>query len=144
MKPQKTIQTPYRFFYLNTYAFLLLLAGAGIGAVPLYACSLWLLIPQVIICMACLYESVRIFASWSDKKRKYRVLMQRNAEQIRPDTFTEYMQAPCGRLLARIVLTDLQHPEAYRQLLLLRKPLRDNLREGCRPQKTVIYSIKSD
>lgn len=144
MKPKKTIQTPYRFFYLNTYAFLLLLAGVGIGMLPIYTYSLWGVLPQAVVCLLCLYESARIFSSWQDKKRKYRVLMQRNAEKIRPDTFAEYMQAPCGRLLVRVVLVDLRCPEQYRQLQALRKPWRDTWRENCRPKKTVIHSIKLD
>ena len=143
MKPKKTVQTPYRFFYLNAYAFLLLFVGGCIGCIPLYAYSLWWLLPQCGICLLCLYEAMRIFSSWADKKRKYAVLMQRNAAGIRVDTFTDYMQAPCGRLLVRVVLIDLHHSEIYPQLRSLRKPWRENLKTGCRPQPTVIHTLNS-
>lgn len=144
MKPQKTIQTPYRFFYLNAYAFLLLFVGGGIGCLIFFVHPLWLRLILGVFCLLCLYESSRIFGSWHDKKRKYNVLMQRNAQGLRPETFREYMNAPCGRLLVRIVLTDMQRQEEYAGLLSLRRSWRENLKDGCNPRKTVIYIPKPD
>lgn len=139
MNRQTTITTLPRFLYLNFYAFLLLFIGAGVLAVPLYAVSKWWLVPQLILLVICWKGAFGIFMSWSDKKRKYALLMQRNAAELRPDTFTEYMQAPCGRLLAKTVLKDLGLDDQYFRLQQLRKPLRKRLEEGCKPQKTVIY-----
>ncbi len=128
-----------RFLYLNTYAFFLLALGIGIGVVPCYRIGWWLVGIQVILGLVCIYKAIEIFYSWADKKRKYKVLMERNNPVLRPDTFTDYMQAPCGRLLVRVVLQDLGCPQTYQQLKALRKPFKETLKENCRPQKTIIY-----
>lgn len=137
---EQTISTFSRYLYLNSYAFLLLAMGTGIAFIPLYRISWWLLIPQALGAILCLKGAYSIFSSWEDKKRKYRMLMERNRTELRPDTFTEFMQAPCGRLLIRVVLTDLGRNDAYPTLKrLTQKPLRKRLQEGCKPQKTIIY-----
>ncbi len=131
------IDTIKRYLYLNVYAFLLLLAGGGIGSLPIWHISLWLIIPQAIIALTCFHNAMRILSTWNDKKRKYALLMQRNANGLRPDTFTEYIQAPCGRALTKIVLEDLGCPDRYSELKKLRKPLRQRI--SCKPSKTVVY-----
>ena len=128
-----------RFLYLNTYAFLLAFGGGGIACIPFGGFSRWLILPQVLGVIACWTGAYRIFRSWYDKKRKYNLLMTRNREGIRPDTFKEFMQAPCGRLLVRIVLKDLHQEAAWKALCRLQLPFRQRLQEGCRPQKTVVY-----
>ena len=65
--------------------------------------------------------------------------MDRNAREFRPDSFSEYMQAPCGRLLVRVVLADLGRPGMYAELGKYRKSFAENLKSGCRPVKTVVY-----
>ena len=67
------------------------------------------------------------------------VLMERNTLEFRPESFSEYMQAPCGRLLVRTVLADLGRKDAYPALLKYRKTFAENLKSGCRPVKTVVY-----
>lgn len=66
--------------------------------------------------------------------------MQRNENTFRPDTFTEYMQAPCGRLLVKIVLKDLNQTDKYKILKKLKQPLIKTLKKSCKKQKTVIYT----
>lgn len=135
----QNISTVPRFLYLNTYAFLLFFMGIGIVLIPLYRVSWWLAALQIIVFFVCERNAVRIFASWKDKKRKYHILMERNASALRPESFKEYMQAPCGRLLVRIVLDDLGSKDEYSTLMKLRQPLWTNLKSGCRPQETVVY-----
>lgn len=138
---EQTISTFSRYLYLNSYAFLLLAMGTGIAFIPLYRISWWLLIPQALGAIPCLKGAYSIFSSWEDKKRKYHMLMERNRTELRPDTFTEFMQAPCGQLLSRVVLADLGRSDAYPTLKrLTQKPLRKRLQEGCKPQKTIIYT----
>lgn len=136
---ENTISTTSRFIYLNTYAFLLIFMGIGIVLIPLYKISPWFLAAQVIGLLICEKNGIGILRSWKDKKRKYRILMERNAAGIRPDSFSEYMQAPCGRLLVKVVLEDLGKKEEYASLLRLREPFMDRLKAGCRPAKTTIY-----
>ena len=138
-----SISTFPRFLYLNSYAFLLLAMGVGIAIVPCYRMGgWWFVVPQAIVALTCLKGAWRILHSWGDKKRKYHVLMERNTPTLRPETFREYMQAPCGRLLTKTVLSDLGKREAYRELKALEEPLPRRLRKACKPQKTTIYINK--
>lgn len=140
MTEAKTIETVNRFLFLNAYAFLLLALGAGGIGFVCWCPWCWAVRAVVLVAsLVCLRGALTIPKSWSDKKRKYAVLMQRNSPTLRPDTFGDFMQAPCGRLLARIVLHDLGCPERYAELRRLRKPLGARLRECGRPQRTVIY-----
>ncbi|MCH5216157.1 MAG: hypothetical protein J1F10_04390 [Muribaculaceae bacterium] len=134
-----TISTFSRYIYLNSYAFLLLFMGLGIVFIPLYVVSWWLVPIQAIVVIVCLKGCYGIFSTWDDKKRKYKMLIERNKEQLRPDIFTEFMQAPCGQLLSKVVLQDLGKSDSYQDLVKLRKPLITRLRESCKPQKTTIY-----
>ncbi|MBR5469821.1 MAG: hypothetical protein IKU78_05090 [Paludibacteraceae bacterium] len=137
---KQTIVTFPRFLYLNTYAFLLLVGGIGIVLFPFYQIYKWLFVPQIIIALICLKNSWRIFHSWNDKKRKYNILIQRNSDNFRPDTFYEYMQAPCGRLLVKIVLKDLNISSKYSNLKKMKQPFFTVLKNSCKTQKTVIYT----
>lgn len=135
---EKGIATWGRFLYLNIYAFLLLVIGVGIFVLPLYHHWLGLSL-QIIWAIGCLYESVNIFHSWKDKKRKYAILMERNVPNFRPDTFAEYMKAPCGRLLVRIVLKDLNQTKQYTNLKQYKPSIAQYLKQDCSPQKKIIY-----
>ena len=137
--PAGNISTFARYMYLNSYAFLLILLGGGIVFIPLYKISLWLTGLQLILFFTCMVNGTKILRSWKDKQRKYHILMERNSTEFRPETFYEYIQAPCGRLLVKTVLKDLGQEEKYPELLALRKPFLENLKSGCRPVKTVIY-----
>ena len=137
--PAGNISTFARYMYLNSYAFLLILLGGGIVFIPLYRISLWLTGLQLILFFTCMVNGTKILGSWKDKQRKYHILMERNSTEFRPETFYEYIQAPCGRLLVKTVLKDLGQEEKYPELRALRKPFMENLKSGCRPVKTVIY-----
>lgn len=141
---ERSISTLPRFLYLNSYALLLLFIGGGIAFIPLYKISLWLIALQVAGIVPCINGALKILRSWKDKKRKYSMLMQRNAAGIRPDTFTPFMQAACGRLLVRIVLKDLGKPEAFKSLEPLKKPLPQRCRESCTPQKTIVHTFNAE
>ena len=136
------ISTFARFMYLNAYAFLLLMVGVGIALIPVWKAGGWWVLLQAIPVLFCWRVAWRIFSTWEDKKRKYNLLMERNKKEFRADTFTEYMQAPCGKLLTKVVLRDMGHPEKYKELKKLQLPLLERLRKECKPQKTTIYVNK--
>jgi len=133
------MQKTSRFIYLNTYSFLLLFCGVAIAFVPLYQVSKVLVIPQIIAFIFLIKQSVKLFSTWESKKKKYAILMERNKKQFRPDTFQAYMQAPCGRLLTRVVLKDLGEKDRYKELLAYKLPLLESIKRGCVSQKTKIY-----
>lgn len=109
--------------------------------IPLYKVSKWLLIPQIILSLFFLKQSGKLFSTWKDKKLKYKILIEKNKKEFRPDTFKVFMQAPCGRLLTKIVLKDLGIREKYKELLVYKEPFIVSIKKGCLPssQKTIIY-----
>ena len=130
----------YKFIYLNTYSFLLLFCGIIFAALPLYKITFLLIIPQVIICLLFIKYSLQLFYTWKDKKRKYRILIEKNQNGFRPDSFKIFMQAPCGRLLSKTVLKELGMEEHYKTLsILYKEPFLETFKNGCTKQKTKIY-----
>ena len=88
-----------------------------------------------------IYYAMKIFSSWPEKKRVYKVLIERNEKGLRPETFNDYMQAPCGRLLAHIVLKDLGRQDQFAELDKLQKHFWQIKKSDCLPKETriVIY-----
>lgn len=135
-KTTNNISTLSRYVYLNSYAFLLLLLGGGIICLTIWSDSLYWLWLQIPISLFCWYGAFQILSAWSGKKRSYAILIERNNARFRPDTFTEYMQAPCGRLLVKIVLHDLGMPNMYKQLKAQHKFC---LQINCKTTKIRVY-----
>ena len=137
------ISTFGRFIYLNIYAYLLLIIGVGISFLPLYEIHWLLLVIQIIAVVILLNVSIKIFKSWASKKRSYTVLMERNRNGIREEIFKEYMLAPCGRLLVKIVLSDLGERHQYKRLRKIYSITLSNLiqavKESRKPKRTVVY-----
>ena len=126
-----------RFLYLNAYSFLLLIAGWAIILTPLYKRSILLLIPQIISSLACITQSAKLFSSWNDKKIKYEILIKKNQNEFRPNSFEIFMKAPCGRLLTKAVLKDLGIKNRYKELLIYKTPIFSA--ENCKVQETRIF-----
>ena len=107
--------------------------------VPLYKITAWLLIPQLSLAIYVFVQSVKLFSAWQDKKLKYKILMGKNRDEFRPDTFEQFMQMPCGRLLTKVVLHDLGKSSEYKNLLKYKAPFLTAIKNNFVPQKTVIY-----
>ena len=86
-----------RFYYLNIYSFLLLFLSFVIIAVPLYKITAWLLVLQIILAIYIFIQSIKLFSSWQDKKIKYKILMGKNKNEFRPETFKAFMQIIISR-----------------------------------------------
>lgn len=115
----ESINTPWRKLYLNSYAYLLILTAVGVAVLPLciWGFKWWLALAQCAGVYIAIRGAVTILAAWPDKQRKYEILMEKNRDELRPDTFRQFMDAPCGRLLARVVLVDLGYPRGtYRRV----------------------------
>ena len=132
----------FRFLYLNFYAVLLLLLGAAVAAVPLYRITALFLFIQIPTALLCIHESVRIFSVWKDKKRRYEKLLERNKAEWETHSFRPYMISPCGRLLVKAVLSDLNRKDEYRNLKQYIPSLRNQIKLNCRTEKTVVYINK--
>lgn len=129
----------FRFLYLNTYSFFLLFCGIITVLIPLFKVSKPLIIPQVLIALLFIKQAAQLFSTWKDKKIKYEILIGKNKNGFRPDSFKIFMQAPCGRLLAKAVLKDLGLKQEYKNLLVYREPLSVSIKNGCISQETKIY-----
>jgi len=129
----------FRFIFLNTYSFLLLFCGLAVLMLPLYRSSFLLLIPQIILSLLFLKPSIRLFSSWKDKQREYSILIGKNNKEFRPESFKIFMQAPCGRLLTKALLKDLNMENRYKELLVYKLSFFASLKSNLKPQKTSIY-----
>jgi hypothetical protein len=121
------------------YSFLLILAGAFVLLIPLYKINFWILIIQGITAIYFFTVAKKLFSTWGEKKKKIEILKNRNRDVFRPDTFEVYMQAPCGRLVVRAVLADMEKSNEYKNLLVYKKPFLSMMKENCASQKATIY-----
>jgi len=128
-----------RFLYLNIYSFLIVCAGILTLILPLYLITKWTLIAQGIIAIKLFLISSKLFSTWDTKKREIDLLVKRNKNKFRPDTFEVYMQAPCGRLVVHEALKELNIRGEYKTLLKLQKPFLERLKNNCTTSKTVIF-----
>lgn len=110
------IATPWRYVYLNFWAWVLIAGAVAAACVPTWRWSWAVVVVQVVAIIIALKGAIGILQSWDGKKRKYTLLMERNAQEWRPDTFNEFMMAPCGRLLVKTVLADMGQLHRYREL----------------------------
>jgi hypothetical protein len=116
-----------------------LICGIIVFTIPLFIVSKILIIPQIFFTLFLLNSAIKLFATWNDKKRMYKVLILKNKKQFRADSFKDFMQAPCGRLLTKAVLKDLRLKEKYKELLVYKKPFFVSVKNNLKTQKTVIY-----
>ncbi len=107
--------------------------------IPLFKVSKPLIIPQVLIALLFIKQAAQLFSTWKDKKIKYEILIGKNKNGFRSDSFKIFMQAPCGRLLVKAVLKDLGLKQEYKNLLVYREPLSVSIKNGCISQETKIY-----
>lgn len=113
--------------------------GIVIALIPFFKISKFLIIPQVFLCLFFLIKSEKLFSTWKDKKIKYKILFEKNKNEFRPDSFKIFMQAPCGRLLTKLVLKDLGLSDKYKELKKYKPSFISLVKNNCTTQKTKIY-----
>lgn len=141
MKNDCKISTFGRYLYLNMYAILILIMGIGILLLPLNKFSAYLIYGQIAIMLFSFKVAFGIFGKWKAKKRRYIKLTEENSKTFNPESFKEYMEAPCGRLLVKIVLKDLGMSDKYSSLKNYRISWKKNIKNACISQKTTIYKV---
>ena len=130
-----------RYLYLNFWGLLLISISLAFSVTLFFVNYSYFLPLPIIIILICLYGGCNILKTWDDKKRKYSILISKNEKCFNPESFKEYMQAPCGRLLVKIVLKDLNESEQYKSLKKYRVSFLSQIkqiRKGCVRTKTVI------
>jgi len=91
---------------INVYA--LLLDGLGLSAFTL-AFVLFGTWPVTALIVSLggaflVYGGLGIHSTYSEKCRIYSVLIRRNAHQLRKETFRDFMEVPCHRIIVRMAL----------------------------------------
>jgi hypothetical protein len=119
-----------------------MLAGILVILLPFYKITIWTLVGQVLIAIYLFSVSIQMLGTWDEKKRKIELLISRNSKKLRHDTFSVYVQAPCGRLITKYVLMELHKSHEYKTVLKLKKPFIQNIKANCTPVDTVIYINK--
>lgn len=142
MQSQEYKPSICRYLYLNSYALLLLLVGGGILLLPGWLIHWSVVIAQVVVALPFLKNGIRILNAWESKMREYNILMQRNAKNFTPSSFAKYMEAPCGRLLVRVVLKDLGCSKRYKELKVYKKSIWHFLSTDMCSKKSVGASIR--
>lgn len=128
-----------RFLYINIYSFLIICTGILVLILPFYRITLWILLVQGLIAIYLFNISLKLFSTYNDKLIKIKILLGKNKNKFRPETFKVFMQAPCSRLMVRYVLKIMNKRDEYKNLLKFKKTFVENMREGCIQTDTVIY-----
>jgi hypothetical protein len=129
----------FKFLYLNMYAFLLAAGGLAILLAPLYSITPLFLALQIPAAFFSFFLSVKLFCSWKDKLRLAGLLVKKNQKGFKSETFKEYMQAPCSRLVVKAALKELHWENRYGELLRYKPGLKEMMKANCSPAKTRIY-----
>jgi hypothetical protein len=110
-----------------------------VSGIPLFKITVFLCVPQFIVALVLFQSSYRLFSTWDDKKRTYAVLKAKNRKSFSAETFKIYMSAPCGRLLAKAVLSDIGLRHKYKELLIYKEPLLVMIKNNFISLETRIY-----
>ena len=102
-----------RFLFINSFAFLLIIVGSAIFFIPT---EIFFIILKYAIAIGCVGSSINIFVKWKIKKRIMEILILRNRNEIRPETFTKYRGVLCWELVYYYVLCQLRKTEKYSKL----------------------------
>ena len=133
------MNTLFKFFYLNIYSFLLLLCGIVFLSLSFFEINRFFTILLVTVSFISFYHSIRLFFTYKDKLRKCDILVKKNVKEFKPETFKLFMQAPCGRLVTKTVLKELNMSTEYKSLLIYKDSLESSLKNNCKSSKTSIY-----
>jgi hypothetical protein len=101
----------FKFFYLNIFAFFLVAFGVSVYFIPQ---DIFYLILKILIACFPVYSGLSILLQYKAKNRKLKILIARNLNGIRPDTFEHIRGTPCGWIVADIALQELRKTEYHK------------------------------
>lgn len=120
-----------RFLRLNAWAFVLDISAVSslaiIGAGRHCLVFFWL---GLVVVFFLAFNGIRLHSHYPDRVRVLDILIKKNKQGIREDSFCEFMYAPCGRMVVREALDILGEKRLYKKLaascpLFSRKLLRE-------------------
>lgn len=110
-----------RLFFLNVYAYLLTLCTltSGVAAYVCFSKLHWHVTGIIlgIVAFILLTQTFRNYVNWPHRKRIFKTLCKRNREVFHFQSFEEYVDAPCHRMVIRLVLIELNQKDKYREIM---------------------------
>ena len=100
---------------VNVYALLLdaIALAAFVIAVLLFRTTLILCAAFALMGVLLLYGAIGIHGTYPEKCRIYSVLLRKNAQQFRIESFRDFVSVPCHRVIVRMVLSKLRKSFEY-------------------------------
>jgi hypothetical protein len=95
------------------YSFLLLGLGMTVILIPM---DIFILLFKYLVVLWLIAGACIILSKYNVKKRQLAILVKRNKQEIRPDTFKVYLKTPCGQLLVGMAINNLRKTENYENL----------------------------
>jgi len=102
-----------RFLYVNFYSLLLVILGVVFFVLPK---DYFYVFFKVMVSVWCVSGGIALMFQWRKKKRKIEILVARNRNRLRPDTFRSIGGTLCGQQMVGLALQDLRKTENYRAL----------------------------
>lgn len=127
---------------INAYALLLDAVGLMLLALAVMLLQNWFVaaVSSALLGVGLVYGGMGVHSTYDEKRRIYSVLLKRNAQAVRLDTFRDFMSVPCHRLVVRMVLHRLNCDSEYETVkrLFYVPPWRRN-----RACETVLHVFRS-
>jgi hypothetical protein len=101
------------FIFLNIYSFFLFGLGVAAFLMPI---DIFILVFKYLVVIWCIVGASIILSKYNVKIRQLAILVNRNKEEIRPDTFKVYLKTPCGQLLVNMAINNLRKTRNYANL----------------------------
>ena len=102
-----------QFLFINVFAFLLFALGVVVLFMPK---ELFYLIFKILIAVIFIVSCVNLFIEWPAKKHLIEILVLRNRNEIRLDTFKKHKETLCGKLVVMYTMNMLRKTDNYRTL----------------------------
>ncbi|MDF3820742.1 hypothetical protein P3G55_12565 [Leptospira sp. 96542] len=84
--------------------------------------SIFLAIPFIFVSILTFSIAIHLISAYKGKIRSINLLFKKNRVSFKPISFADYMQAPCGRQVVKIVLSHLGKQENYK-ILKMKYPI---------------------
>ena len=103
---------------INIYAILLDVVGCMTFVMAILLFRTWL-VATIFCCFLAafiLYGASGIHSTYPEKCRIYAILIRKNSNGIKLESFKEFLSVPCHRVIVRMVLHQLHQSARYREI----------------------------
>ena len=103
---------------INIYAILLDVLGCITFAMAFLLLRTWL-VATILCCIVAifiLYGGVGVHSTYPEKCRIYAILIRRNSNGVKEESFKDFLSVPCHRVIVRMVLHELHQSTKYSEI----------------------------